>query len=248
MTAVVEVWTARRRPGFTVAVWAWTVFLLSIHAVLSVLALPITLLFDRDRRASARLGAWLTRTALHMPRKWRGAAHGLDSIRLSGPTVVVMNHRSLADIAIAVGVPGGPKIVSKPWVGRVPLLGWCMRLCGHVILDPESPAAVREAMARLEGLLRRGNSVLFFPEGTRGTGPGLGRFHEGAFSLAVATGAVVLPVVLHATGELVPKGTLVFHDVEVDVTPLDPVPPGDDRSVLARCVRDAMAASLAAHD
>jgi 1-acyl-sn-glycerol-3-phosphate acyltransferase len=238
------------RPLFTVAVYAWAASLLCLHALVALVAMPCTLIVDRDRRFAARLGSWLTRTAIRVPRQWRGAARGLSSMGTGPrgrPAVIVMNHRSLADIAMAVGVPGGPKIVSKPWPGRLPLIGMCMRLCGHVVFDPSSPHDVLMLMKRAEGLLARGESVLFFPEGTRRTGPGMGAFHEGAFLLAVKMRVDVLPVVLHGTGRLVPKGSLAFHDVAVDATPLPRMAPGLDRRALARRVRAAMAASLAAH-
>lgn len=238
------------RPLFTVAFYAWTVSLLSLHAAVSIAALPCALVFDRDRRFAASLGSWLTRTAMRMSPQLRDTASGLASLRSATrgrPTVIVMNHRSIADIGLAVAVPGGPKIVSKPWVGRLPLVGLCMRLCGHLIVDPTSPRSVRRLMKRAEGLLARGESVLFFPEGTRRTSPGLGVFHEGAFRLAVRAGADVLPVVLRGTGEFVPKGSLMFSDAPIGVTVLPRIAPGRDRRALARRVRAAMAASPAAN-
>ncbi len=240
----------RRRPFFSVAVYAASASLLVLHAAVSIAVMPFTLAFDRDRRFPARLGSWLARSALRVPPRWRDVARRIASIetgRPGRPVIIVMNHRSLADVAIAVAVPGGPKIVSKPWAGRLPLLGWCMRLSGHVIFDPRSPRSVRELMSRAEGLLARGNSVLFFPEGTRRSASGLGVFHLGAFRLAVKMGADVLPVVLVGTGELVPRGSLAFHEAHVGVVVLPRVVPGSDRRVLARRVRTLMAASLVAH-
>jgi 1-acyl-sn-glycerol-3-phosphate acyltransferase len=246
--ATLGVARAPRRPLFTVAVLgtAWT--LLALHAVLSLGFLPWTLLFDPDRRRSAQLGSWLARSALHWPPTWRGAARSLSAIRLDRPTVVVMNHRSIADTALAVAMPGSPKIVAKSWAGRVPVLGLCMRLCGHLLFEPSSPRSVRFMMAEAERHLLRGNSVLFFPEGSRQPGAALGRFQDGAFHLAVRTGADVLPVVLHGMGDLVPRGSVVFRDAAVAVTPLARIPAGTDRRALSERVREAMAASIAAWD
>ena len=240
-----------RRPLFTIAIYSWCASLLALHAVVAIVALPLTLIFDRDRRFAAGLGCWLARAALRAPRRTRAAARGLSSISSATPgrpAVIVMNHRSIVDVAIAVGVPGGPKIVAKSWTGRLPLLGLCMRLCGHVVFEPSSPRGVRALMKRAEGLLARGESVLFFPEGTRRSAPGIGVFHGGAFHLAVKMNVDVLPVVLHGMGEFVPKGSLQFHDVPIDVTPLPRIAPGGDRRDLARRVRAAMAASLASHE
>ena len=96
MTAVLpDVLPARaaaRRPFFTVACYFWTVVVLGTHAAVSLVGLPYMLLFDHDHRFSARFAAWITRTALSMPRNWRPAVRGLESIRLDRPTVVVMNN------------------------------------------------------------------------------------------------------------------------------------------------------------
>jgi 1-acyl-sn-glycerol-3-phosphate acyltransferase len=234
-----------RRPVFTVAVYAWSGVLLTLHLVLAAPLVPYMLLADRDRTSAARLGSWLARSGLWMPRGWRDAARHLAEIRLDRPAVIVMNHRSIADTALAVGMPGAPKIGAKPWAARVPLLALNMRLCGHVLFDPSSPQSVRRMMSHFEGVLARGQSVLFFPEGTRRVGPGLGHFHDGAFQLAVRAGVDVLPVVLHGTGDLVPRGSLVFHDAPVDVEPLPRIAPGTDRRELSQRVREAMAAALA---
>jgi 1-acyl-sn-glycerol-3-phosphate acyltransferase len=236
---------APRRPFFTASVYATATLLVALHASICLLALPLTLPFDRDRRFAARLASRLARAGLLAAPCWRPAVSRLASIRLESATVVVMNHRSLADIALAVAVPGGPRIVAKSWVSRVPLLGLSMRLCGHESFDTDSPRSVRRMMARLEGLLARGESVLLFPDATRREAPGLGPFRDGAFHLAVKSRADVLPVVLHGMGELVPKGSFAFHDVPVDVRPLPRVSPGDDRRALSRRVRLAMAAALA---
>lgn len=235
-----------RRPFFTVAVFvvAWT--LLTIHAVLALAMLPWTLVFDPDRRRAAQLGSWLARTGLRWAPCWRGAVGPLSAIRLERPTVVVLNHRSIADTALAVAMPGSPKITAKAWAGRVPVLGLCMRLCGHVLFDPASARSVRSMMDEAEGYLRRGQSVLFFPEGSRQTEGALGRFQEGAFHLAVRTGVDVLPVVLHGMGDLVPRGSFCFRDAAVAVEPLPRIPAGTDRRALSRRVHDAMSAALAA--
>ncbi len=232
------------RPWFTVAVYTCIAVSLALFVVACVAMSPYALVFDRDRRVPARLAAWAARKLLLVPRGWRDAARGLARIRLEPPAVVVMNHRSIADIAIAVATPGAPKIVSKPWVRRVPLLGLAMRLCGHVVFDAESPRSVRDMMRRAEGLLARGQSVLFFPEGSRVTSPGLGAFYGGAFRLATKAGVDVLPVVLHGMGDLVPKGSLVFRAAPVDVEPLARTAPGADRRELSRRVRESMKRAL----
>jgi 1-acyl-sn-glycerol-3-phosphate acyltransferase len=235
----------RRRPFFSAWVFTLVWFLLAIHIVGSILLLPWTLLFDRDRRASAALGAMVWRASLRL--LWPGAPTTVPASALQPerPAVVVLNHRSMLDIAIASALPGAPRLAGKPWVGRIPGLGTSLSLAGHLLFDPSDPSSVRDLMERMEGLLRRGVSVAVFPEGTRGTGPDPGAFQRGAFRLAVRTGVDVLPVVLHGTGETLPRGGWMFTDAPFTITVLPRVPAGDDEEALRVRVREAMLSVLA---
>jgi 1-acyl-sn-glycerol-3-phosphate acyltransferase len=55
-------------------------------------------------------------------------------------------------------------------------------------------AAGADERAHLEVAVRTGKSLVFFPEGTIVRAPGLQPFHLGAFQIAAATGAHVIPV------------------------------------------------------
>ncbi len=235
----------RRMVLFSVAVFSTMFALQVLHVVASLLLLPRTLLRDPDRRTSARLGAWLARSALGLPRRWRGPLEELRRVDLRRPAVVVANHRSIVDIGGLLCLPGAPRLLAKPWVARLPLVGLGIRLSGHVVFDPADLGQVRGALDRMEGMLRRGISVGWFPEGTRQRSPGLGPFGEGAFELALRAGVDVLPIVFHGTGELVPPGSLVFRDVPVGATVLPRIPAEGDRRALAMRVRSAMEAALA---
>lgn len=234
----------RARHLFTLCVWVWGASLLVIHLAACVVILPWTLACDRDRRTAARLGSALVRWSLGVPSCWRAASRGIASVDSARPAVIVVNHRSLADIAIAVALPGAPPLTAKSWVARVPLLGPTMRLSGHLVFDPTDIGQVRDLLDRAEGLVRRGVSVVFFPEGTRRTEDGLGPFDEGAFEVAVRAGADVLPVVITGSGELVPRASLLFREADVAVIPLPRIAAGRNRGELARRTRAAMLACL----
>lgn len=84
----------------------------------------------------------------------------------------------------------------------------------------------------LTALLDAGDSVIIFPEGTRGDGEQVARFHSGLFLLAEHAPSVpVVPVTLRNLARILPKGakipvphlaTVVVHDpIRVD--------PGEER-------------------
>ncbi len=238
--------TDRPRPLLSIVVWSWATVLVVSFVVLATLMLPYTLLFDRDRRAAAALVGAMIRWSLMCPVDTREAARQLGRLRPKGPTVFVMNHRSVVDIALAISIGGSPRLAAKPWVARMPLFRYSMWLSGHLVFDPSDIGSVRQTMDELAGLLERGVPVCFFPEGSRRVEPGLGEFARGGFQLAVRTGAVVVPLALVGVGRLMPKGSLLPHHVRVTATVLDPIAAGESAAQLRKATHAALQASLSA--
>lgn len=114
------------------------------------------------------------------------------------PYVIVANHASYVDIpALTCGLPGYITFVAKSELAKIPLFGRFFRTI-DIGVDRKNARdganAFKLANKRLE---EDGTSVVIFPEGTIGTWvPKLGKFKDGAFKAAIATGAYILPVTL----------------------------------------------------
>lgn len=117
-----------------------------------------------------------------------------------GPLLVVANHVSWLDIVV-LGRLHGSRFVAKAEVADWPLVGWLARATGTLFLrrgDAASLAAVAERMAFL---LRAGEAVVLFPEGTTSDGRGLRPFRARLFGPVARVGGWVLPVALVWQGE-----------------------------------------------
>ena len=57
--------------------------------------------------------------------------------------------------------------------------------------------------------------------------PRLAKFKKGAFHLAMQAGVPIVPVVIHNSGDVQPKGDLLFHPGTVEVEVLPPVDTSD---------------------
>jgi 1-acyl-sn-glycerol-3-phosphate acyltransferase len=106
-----------------------------------------------------------------------------------------------------------------------------------------------EACAPLEEALAAGDSLIFFPEGTRNVDPsrGLAPFKAGLYHLAVAFPTVeIVPVALDDVGRMMPKGVLLPIPILTGVTFGEPVPllPDDDRDTFLDRARTALAALM----
>jgi 1-acyl-sn-glycerol-3-phosphate acyltransferase len=77
----------------------------------------------------------------------------------------------------------------------------------------------------MEEILRRGDSVFVFPEGTFTPDEGIRPFQLGAFKAAVATGAPIIPVSLAGTRKFLRDGTYLPRPTSVTITLSPPVYP-----------------------
>lgn len=173
-----------------------------------LLAFPLQLLalpWDPDRRVAAMCTRW-TWGVLHFAAQpfWKVRITGRE--RLAGrAAILVANHQSVLDIPLLHLLPVPLRVTARPGVFAMPVYGTMARFGGHLEIAEESdiPALV----TRVRYLLDRGIFVVVFPEGSRSDGRSLGRFHRGAFELALRCEADVLPVCIRGTGDAVPRGS-----------------------------------------
>jgi len=141
------------------------------------------------------------------------------------PAVFVFNHQSKADVIIIARLLRRDFAgVGKKEIRDTPIIGKTMELAGTVFIDRANAASAIEAMQPLVDAMRNGGkSVVIAPEGTRTVSPRLAPFKKGAFHLAIQAGVPVVPIVIHNSGDVAPKGDFVFRPATVQVDVLPPV-------------------------
>lgn len=174
----------------------------------------------------------------------RVITHGRERLDLALPHVFVVNHVSIMDIpAILHAVPGSG-FVAKRELSRVPLFGAAARAVGVVYIDRENRKSAFAAYEEAAERVRDGQSVIVFPEGTRGATYAVRPFKKGPFVLAIRAGVPVVPVIMHGTIEVTPNGTLDVTPGTVNVHLLEPIHTTglsyDDRNSLADQVQARM--------
>lgn len=95
-----------------------------------------------------------------------------------------------------------------------------------------SPRSTGGQIDDMVAILQAGDSLIIFPEGTRGDGEQVARFHAGLYKLAEAMPDVpVIPVRLHNLGRMMPKGAAVPVPLLAQVSFGEPLPrvPGESR-------------------
>jgi len=125
------------------------------------------------------------------------------------PVIVAVNHASYLDALILAAVlPPRFAYVAKQELLRKPLAGIPLRRLACIFVERFDSARGAEDTRGLEARARAGDSLIFFPEGTFRSEPGLLPFRLGAFVVAARVGMSVVPITLAGTRALLPGETV----------------------------------------
>lgn len=166
---------------------------------------------------------------------WSGAILALAGVRLSvdgvdniprGRAVIFMsNHQGAFDIpALQRAVPAEFRWVAKKSLFKIPLIGWAMSVAGHIPIERENSVSAFKSLDAAADRIRRGVSVVIFPEGTRSQSDELLPFKRGAFMLAAKSGAPVVPVAIKGTKGILKRGGFFITPSDVRVSFGAPLP------------------------
>jgi 1-acyl-sn-glycerol-3-phosphate acyltransferase len=142
-------------------------------------------------------------------RLWfRPKVTGKEHVPVSGPVILAPVHRSFADFALtAFCTKRKLFFMTKDSMWKHKYLGKLLLYVGAFPVHRES--ADREALQRAEEVLRKGQVLVLFPEGTRRQGPLIEDLMDGAAFLSARTGAPIVPVGIGASDLAMPKGSAI---------------------------------------
>ncbi|MCB9906816.1 MAG: 1-acyl-sn-glycerol-3-phosphate acyltransferase [Planctomycetes bacterium] len=129
---------------------------------------------------------------------------GRENLPKGQGALIVSNHASFLDIPFVAKAGGRRHVcfVARESLAKNRLLGFIMRSCGAVLIDPK--AGDRKALKRVVEHLRAGDLVAMFAEGTRSKDGKLLPFKRGALLAARQAKVPVVPCALigshHALG------------------------------------------------
>jgi 1-acyl-sn-glycerol-3-phosphate acyltransferase len=151
----------------------------------------------------------------------------------SGAVVYCSNHESNVD----------PAVLFQE-LHRIPLMGMAFDLGGFVAVDRADRRKSIASVDRAVESLRRGNSFLIFPEGTRSRTGELLPFKKGGFIMALQAQVPVIPVAVSGGRASMRKGSAVVRPVKVTVRIGPPIATAgltvDDRDTLIEHTRAAV--------
>ena len=202
----------------------WLCFWIGLATLLVFLPVVLTARLDPSQRSTqffVRMWYGIILAATRV--KTRSV--GLEKIREGCAYVIVSNHQSHFDIlALVAELPLIVRFIAKKELRRIPLFGYAVSLTGCIFVDrSDSAKAVKSLQDGIRDL-PPSISMLFFAEGTRSRDGKIGPFKKGGFRTAKVAGWPILPVVVHGSRKILPKGELLVRPGTIEVEVLDPIP------------------------
>ena len=151
---------------------------------------------------------------------------GKEYVDTPAAKVFAANHTSYFDVlALMCGLGVPYRFVSKAEVGQMLFIGTFLRKMGHMTFDRGDGQSRLRQSERMEELLRTGESIFVFPEGTFTDEDGVRPFQLGAFRAAVDAGVPILPVSLAGARQFLRDGTYLPRPTSVTITVSPPIFP-----------------------
>ncbi|PKM95061.1 MAG: 1-acyl-sn-glycerol-3-phosphate acyltransferase [Firmicutes bacterium HGW-Firmicutes-1] len=128
---------------------------------------------------------------------------GLDHIPKNQAVLYVGNHRSMFDILLLMKLIRTPLIfVGKKSVMKWPVISWWMRAQKTLFIDRDNLREGLKVIIKGIELLKDGDSIVIFPEGTRSKTDEMLPFKKGSFKLATKSGVPVIPFAIKGTDDV----------------------------------------------
>ena len=122
---------------------------------------------------------------------------GSENIPKDGAVLFVSNHQSNFDIPLLIYYLDKPKgFISKKEIEKIPMINRWMKMMDCVFMDRSNLR--KSAGAIIEGIkiLKKGQSMVICPEGTRSKGGPIAEFKAGSFKLATKSKVPIIPITI----------------------------------------------------
>lgn len=193
----------------------WVVFSTIVYGIFAMLVSGF----------SEKAGRWITRLWCGQLAFLSGVKviiRGLEKLNPSRNYLFIANHISYYDIIVLINaLPYKLSFIAKKSLFFIPIWGWSVALTGHIAINRSNPKNARKSIQRASVAIRKHRrSVVGFPEGTRSRTGKMSEFKLGLFGLAIQTGIDIVPLAIHGTKHILPRGSVIIRSgtVYIDVT------------------------------
>ena len=149
---------------------------------------------------------------------------GKENILRGKPQIFMANHQSDFDILIALAhIPVQFRWIAKKELFSIPVFGAAMKSAGYIEIDRYNREKALQSIDEAALCIRRGKSIMTFPEGTRSRDGEIKAFKQGAFHLAIKSGVPIVPVSIIGSGRIMPKRSMKIKPCHVKLVIGEPI-------------------------
>lgn len=134
---------------------------------------------------------------------------GLENIP-EEPCIFVCNHQAMFDAFLLIAnISKLTGFISKKEIKSYPLIGYWIKKMHSVFIDRQNTRQAVKAINEGVENLKKGYSMIIFPEGTRSLSSGMGEFKKGSMKLALKSRAPIVPITIDGTYRVLEVGDKV---------------------------------------
>lgn len=185
---------------------SYAILVAVIATILTSVPVAIIGIFRSTSPVIDRLIRWWARTVVH------GAgielhSENIDAMQPDQKYIVIANHSSYLDIpCLLATIPQPVRFMAKASLFKIPIFGWALSSAGFVPVDRKNRRTAVRSFDQAADRIRRGNSIVIFPEEGRASAREMRPFQRGAFLLALKSELPILPLAIDGTFEVLPVG------------------------------------------
>lgn len=139
--------------------------------------------------------------------------------------ILVANHYSYFDIpCILAAIPQPIRFMAKKSLFSIPIFGWALTRSGFVPVDRKNRRTAVKSFDLAAERIRKGNTVVVFPEEGRSRERTMRPFQRGAFLLALKSELEMVPMAIDGTYDVFRVGAKAITPGRVTIRVGTPIP------------------------
>jgi 1-acyl-sn-glycerol-3-phosphate acyltransferase len=138
--------------------------------------------------------------------------------------ILVANHYSYFDIpAIIAAVPQPIRFMAKISLFKIPIFGWALGRAGFIPIDRKNRRTAVKSFDLAAERIRKGNTIVVFPEEGRSRNRQMRPFQRGGFLLALKSELPILPLAIDGTYDVLRVGATRITPAPVTIKVGEPI-------------------------
>src|SRR5881398_2041437 len=125
---------------------------------------------------------------------------GMETIDRTKRYILIANHHSYFDIpCIFAAIPQPIRFMAKKSLFSIPIFGWAIGRAGFIPIDRKNRRTAVKSFDLAVERIRKGNTIVIFPEEGRSAEVAMRPFQRGAFLLALKSQLEMIPMAIDGT-------------------------------------------------